>query len=183
MTRLICRVMWSLPCTLFDWFATGKFYRLKCGVGFFRESFRRERVSMLKKQTLSWEIETGVARLGGLSEAEHLVCRTAESRRSGRAQPIWVDERFVKPGGGNVLKITSSCSAAITTSSGPHRALQFGRELRPPAMQAGLTYRALTLREVFSSRMVFLALKNVLFAACYSTRAVTFAARRVAPAA
>ncbi len=28
------------------------------------------------------------------------------------------DERFVKPDGRNVSKITSSCSAAITTSSG-----------------------------------------------------------------
>jgi len=65
----------------------------------------------------------------------------------------------------------------------PHSALQFGLEVRTPARQAGLTCRALTLREVFSSRMVFLALKNVLFANCYSTRAVTFAARRVAPAA
>ena len=46
----------------------------------------------------------------------------------------------------------------------PHRALKFGREVRTPAMQAGLTRRGLTLREIFSSRMVFLASKNVLFA-------------------
>ena len=31
----------------------------------------------------------------------------------------------------------------------PHRALRFGRETRTPAMQAGLTARRLTLREVF----------------------------------
>jgi hypothetical protein len=30
-------------------------------------------------------------------------------------------------------------------------------------MQAGLTNRALTLREIFSSKMVFVALKNLLF--------------------
>ena len=35
----------------------------------------------------------------------------------------------------------------------PHRALKFGREVRTPAMQAGLTRRRLTLREIFSSRM------------------------------
>jgi transposase-like protein/IS1 family transposase len=45
----------------------------------------------------------------------------------------------------------------------PHRALKFGREFRTPAWQAGLTNRALTLREVFSSKMVFLELKNLLF--------------------
>ncbi len=33
----------------------------------------------------------------------------------------------------------------------PHRALKFGRETRTPAMQAGLTTRRLTFREVFSS--------------------------------
>src|SRR5499426_2023907 len=44
----------------------------------------------------------------------------------------------------------------------PHRALKFGREVRTPAMQADLINRALTLREVFSSKMVFLALKNVI---------------------
>ena len=31
----------------------------------------------------------------------------------------------------------------------PHRALKFGRETRTPAMQAGLTTRRLTFREVF----------------------------------
>jgi hypothetical protein len=44
-----------------------------------------------------------------------------------------------------------------------HRALKFGRAVRTPAWQAGLTKRALTLREIFSSKMVFLALKNLLF--------------------
>ena len=45
----------------------------------------------------------------------------------------------------------------------PHRALKFGREVRTPAMQAGLTRRRLTLREIFSSMMVFRASKNGLF--------------------
>ena len=45
----------------------------------------------------------------------------------------------------------------------PHRALKFGRAVRTPAWQAGLTNRALALREIFSSKMVFLALKNLLF--------------------
>lgn len=36
----------------------------------------------------------------------------------------------------------------------PHRALKFGRETRTPAMQAGLTRRRLTFREVFLSAMV-----------------------------
>ena len=45
----------------------------------------------------------------------------------------------------------------------PHRALKFGREVRTPAMQAGLTKRRLTFREIFSSAMHFLALRNVTF--------------------
>ena len=39
----------------------------------------------------------------------------------------------------------------------PHRALKFGRELRTPAMQAGLTGKRLTLRKIFCSGAVFLA--------------------------
>ncbi len=65
----------------------------------------------------------------------------------------------------------------------PHRALKFGREVRTPAMQAGLTRRRLTLREIFSSRIVFLASKNVLFALFNSASTVRAAARRTALAA
>jgi IS1 family transposase len=46
----------------------------------------------------------------------------------------------------------------------PHRALKFGREVRTPAMQAGLVTRGQTLREIFSSKMAFLTSKKVLFA-------------------
>ena len=46
----------------------------------------------------------------------------------------------------------------------PHRALKFGRELRTPAIQAGLVTRRLTFREIFSSTMLLLALRNVTFA-------------------
>ena len=45
----------------------------------------------------------------------------------------------------------------------PHRALKFGLVVRTPAMQAGLTTRRLTFREIFSSTMHFLALRNVTF--------------------
>ena len=45
----------------------------------------------------------------------------------------------------------------------PHRALKFGREVRTPAMQAGLTSKRLTFREIFSSTMHFLVLRNVTF--------------------
>ena len=43
----------------------------------------------------------------------------------------------------------------------PHRALRFGRQVRTPAMQAGLTIRRLTFREIFSSAMQFLVLRNI----------------------
>jgi IS1 family transposase len=61
----------------------------------------------------------------------------------------------------------------------PHRALKFGREVRTPAMQAGLTRRRLTLREIFSSRMVFRASNNVLFALFNSVPSVSVAAWRM----
>ena len=44
---------------------------------------------------------------------------------------------------------TWSCSVAITTSSDRTGALKFGREIRTPAMQAGLTTRRLTFRDIF----------------------------------
>ena len=37
----------------------------------------------------------------------------------------------------------------------PHRALKFGRDIRTPAMQAGLTGRRLTFREIFCLGIVF----------------------------
>jgi hypothetical protein len=40
----------------------------------------------------------------------------------------------------------------------PHRALKFGQDMRTPAMQAGITRKPLTLRQVFRSRIVPLAL-------------------------
>jgi IS1 family transposase len=43
----------------------------------------------------------------------------------------------------------------------PHRALKFGREVRTPAIQAGLTKRRLTLREIFSSTILLLAWEKV----------------------
>ena len=52
----------------------------------------------------------------------------------------------------------------------PHRALKFGREIRTPAMQAGLTKRRLTFREIFSSTMVLLAWKKL---TCASVRSVS----------
>jgi transposase-like protein/IS1 family transposase len=65
----------------------------------------------------------------------------------------------------------------------PHRALKFGREVRTPARQAGLTRRTLTLREIFSSRELFVASTNVLFALFETTRPVSFPTRGVALAA
>ena len=43
----------------------------------------------------------------------------------------------------------------------PHRALKFGKGIRTPAIQAGLTKRRLTLREIFSSMIVLLAWQKV----------------------
>jgi IS1 family transposase len=52
----------------------------------------------------------------------------------------------------------------------PHRALKFGRELRTPSIQAGLTGKRLTLREIFCSGIVFLAMcEFVLVFVCSAT--------------
>jgi hypothetical protein len=55
----------------------------------------------------------------------------------------------------------------------PHRALRFGREVRTPAVQAGLTKRRLTFRQIFSSRMVLVALGGFLVVFVFSTASVT----------
>jgi hypothetical protein len=59
----------------------------------------------------------------------------------------------------------------------PHRALKFGRAVRTPARQAGLTRRTLTLREIFLSRELFVASKNVLLALFETGRPVSFPIR------
>src|SRR5262249_32776633 len=61
----------------------------------------------------------------------------------------------------------------------PHRALKFSREVRTPAMQAGLTQRQLTFREIFEAGMTFLALKNLLFALFEAAPSLSVAARRM----
>jgi hypothetical protein len=65
----------------------------------------------------------------------------------------------------------------------PHRALKFGRELRTPAMQAGLVKRWLTLREIFEASIVFLGSRNVMIIITYSTLSVSVTERRIALAA
>jgi transposase-like protein/IS1 family transposase len=45
----------------------------------------------------------------------------------------------------------------------PHRALKFGAEIRTPAIQAGLTTRRLTLREIFPSAMLLWLSEKVKF--------------------
>jgi transposase-like protein/IS1 family transposase len=65
----------------------------------------------------------------------------------------------------------------------PHRALKFGREVRTPALQAGLVKRRPTLREIFETGIAFLASKNVLFALFDSAPPVNVAAQRMPLAA
>jgi hypothetical protein len=45
----------------------------------------------------------------------------------------------------------------------PHRALKFGQDMRTPAMQAGLTGKRLTLRQVFCSGIVLLTRCEIAF--------------------
>jgi hypothetical protein len=45
----------------------------------------------------------------------------------------------------------------------PHRALKFGTEMRTPATQAGLTRRRLSFREVFTSPLVSVSSKWIVY--------------------
>ena len=65
----------------------------------------------------------------------------------------------------------------------PHRALKFGHEVRTPAWQAGVTERALTLREIFSARLLFVVSRNVICALFETAQPVSFHIRRVRLAA
>jgi hypothetical protein len=64
-----------------------------------------------------------------------------------------------------------------------HLALKFGREVKTPAWQAGLTNRTLTLREIFSSRLYFEVSRSVIFALFNSARPVSVHLRGVSLAA
>jgi IS1 family transposase len=64
-----------------------------------------------------------------------------------------------------------------------HRALKFGCEVKTPAMQAGLTRRQLTFREIFEAGVALPASKNVLFVLIESARRIRFAAQRMPLAA
>ena len=49
----------------------------------------------------------------------------------------------------------------------PHMALKFGKTLRTPAMQAGLTKKRLSFREVFTSRSAFFLIVLIVVVARY----------------
>jgi transposase-like protein/IS1 family transposase len=65
----------------------------------------------------------------------------------------------------------------------PHRALKFGREVRTPAMQAGLTRRQLTFRDIFDAGIAFLVSKIFIFARFETARPVGLSIRGVPLAA
>src|SRR5262249_33303223 len=55
----------------------------------------------------------------------------------------------------------------------PHRALRFGREVRTPAVQAGVTRRRLAVRASFALGMVFLASGEIVFVFVYSATSLS----------
>ncbi|HKZ39500.1 MAG TPA: hypothetical protein VJ044_00980, partial [Candidatus Hodarchaeales archaeon] len=65
----------------------------------------------------------------------------------------------------------------------PHRALKFGREVRTPAMQAGLVRRQLMFREIFEAGIAFLASTYALLMFADWTLSVSVTNRRIALAA
>src|SRR5438309_10815350 len=83
------------------------------------------------------EIGRSAAEFGGLSKAEHFVCRTAESNDPtglGLSRPPNVLSCPVEERLEDHLELLR-CHYNFVR---PHRALKFGRQVRTPAMQAGL---------------------------------------------
>jgi hypothetical protein len=101
-----------------------------------------------------------------LLDAEHVVYRTAESNyRQGSAylcRRTICHARWKQRLEGHLELLR--CYYNFVR---PHRALKFGRELRTPAMQAGLTRRRLTLREIFCSEILFPASFEIVLAFVY----------------
>ena len=65
----------------------------------------------------------------------------------------------------------------------PHGALKFGREIRTPAMQAGLTTRRLTFRDIFLATTIPLSSRVEVFLLTTGTRNLVSPARVPLPAA
>ena len=65
----------------------------------------------------------------------------------------------------------------------PHRALRFGREVRTPAVQAGLTTRRITFREIFSSSMILWVWKQGMCVSVYFAISASFDDERTLVAA
>jgi hypothetical protein len=65
----------------------------------------------------------------------------------------------------------------------PHRTLRFGAEVRTPGVQAGLTMRRITLRDIFSSTTIFLVWKKVMCVFVYFTISATIVDTRTPVAA
>src|SRR5262245_29553627 len=55
----------------------------------------------------------------------------------------------------------------------PHRALKFGRDVRTPAMQAGLTGRRLTFREIFCWGIIFASICEIVIVFQNSAKALS----------
>ena len=65
----------------------------------------------------------------------------------------------------------------------PHLALKFGREIRTPAMQAGLTKRRLTFRDFFTTSLIFLVLRCIMIELVYGAKSVSIKDWRFSSAA
>jgi len=57
----------------------------------------------------------------------------------------------------------NDCQFLGKTAPETHRALKFGQDMRPQAMQAGISRKPLKLRQIFGSGMCFLNKYQVVF--------------------
>jgi hypothetical protein len=54
----------------------------------------------------------------------------------------------------------------------PHRALKFGRQVKTPAMQAGLTERRLSFRDIFSDWPILRLIREIQMIFAYPARSI-----------
>jgi hypothetical protein len=144
--------------------AIGSVFGPACLYGQVLRTRRNDRIVNVERRMViggAWTA-AGAACLRRLFETEHLVHRTIESHGPTRlgylGRRTTCHARWKEP-----LEDHLELLRCYHNFVRPHRALKFGRDFRTPAMQAGLTRRRLTFREIFSSAMHFCAPRKVTF--------------------
>ena len=110
----------------------------------------------------SWVSKRDAAGLRGLLETEHVFRRAAEPHDpTGLGLSFSADDLPAR--WKERLEDHLELLRCYYNFVRPHMALKFGREMRTPAIQAGLTTRRLTLREIFPQALLLWFSEKVKF--------------------